>query len=115
MFASRAIDYDAKNKYGFGMLLVQYLLMDMRPKTKKRPEYTHTINPTIYTFYHKNGNIFTGRQYDFKKQYNIPNSSLCNLISEKYKTTFGWSLNSLIHMTNNENYPYLANDPNKHT
>jgi predicted GIY-YIG superfamily endonuclease len=82
----------AKNKYGFGMLLIQYLLVDIRKETPKRPQPKHNINPTVYKFYHRDGTIFIGRQYDFKKKYNIRHSGLCGLIAGRYKTTSGWSL-----------------------
>jgi|694.fasta_scaffold08789_28 group I intron endonuclease len=82
----------AKQKYGFGLLLIQYLLVDIRNEIKERPEQTHLINPTIHTFYHKNGTIFVGRAYDLRQKYNMRHSSICCLISGKYKSTEGWSL-----------------------
>lgn len=82
----------AKQKYDFGMLLVQYLLVDIRNETKKRPEQTHLINSKIYRFYHKDGTIFIGRSYDLRQKYNISHSGICNLLNGTYKSTKGWSL-----------------------
>ena len=82
----------AKKTYGFGMILVQYLLVEIRKETKERPENTHLINPTIHTFYHQDGSIFSGRAYDFRKKYDLLHSSICSLLNGTYKTTKGWSL-----------------------
>lgn len=74
------------------MILVQYLLVDIRKETKERPENTHLINPTTHTFYHQDGSIFSGRAYDFRNKYDLFHGSICNLLNGKYKTTKGWSL-----------------------
>jgi len=84
----------AWNKYGFGLLFIQYLLVDIRKETKRRPENTYLINSTIYTFYHEDGTIFRGRAYDFIKKYNLLHSSVWSVIKGRYKKTKGWGLYS---------------------
>lgn len=86
----------AKNKHGFGLLLTQYLLADIRNEIKERPQH-HRIDKKRYTFYHKSGKVFTGTSYDFRKKYGMTHSSLWSLKTGKYKTTLGWSLNPQIH------------------
>lgn len=83
----------AKQKYGFGMLLIQYLLVDIRNEIKERPQH-HRVDKKIYTFFHKDGKVFTGTSYDFRKKYGMTHSSLWSLKNGKYKTTLGWSLSS---------------------
>lgn len=93
----------AKNKYGFGMLLIQYLLVDIRKETNKRPEQTHLINSTIYTFYHTSGDIFVGRQFDLRKKYNVPHANLSCMVSGKIHSCCGWSISPPNNMTNSDN------------
>jgi len=93
----------AKKKYGFGMLLIQYLLVDIRKETKKRPEHTHLINSKIYTFYHTSGDIFIGRQFDLRKKYNVPHGNLSCMVSGKIHSCCGWSINPPNNMTNIDN------------
>lgn len=89
----------AKKKYGFGMLLIQHLLVDIRKETTDRPEHP-LIKSDIYTFYHQDGRIFTGKSYDFRKKYGISHSSLWALRNGKNQTTLGWSLNPQACKTN---------------
>lgn len=85
----------AKKKYGFGILFVQYLLVDIRKETNKRPEHP-LINQEIYTFYHKTGKIFIGKSCDFTRKYGVSRSSVWSLKKGEYKTISGWSLNPRI-------------------
>lgn len=103
----------AKKKYGFGMLLVQYLLVDIRKETKNRPENTHLINPTVYTFFNINGDTFTGRQFDLRKKYNLPHANLSCMVSGKVNSCKGWYINLPGNMSNIENRPSPARRPNK--
>lgn len=64
-------------------------------KLGNRREKHHNYDNNLYTFYHKDGMIETLTKFDFRKKYNIQNSSVCKLFSNKKTTTKGWSLNPL--------------------
>jgi len=52
------------------------------------PRYDHVI----YTFKHKDGRTFTGTRYDFKREFNLNQGNLCNVVNGKNKTIKGWYL-----------------------
>ena len=49
---------------------------------------------TIYNFINKDGRTFTGTQYNLRKQENLPSNHLGEMVSGKFKTHYGWSLNN---------------------
>ena len=56
----------AKEKYGYGRDIMNRLIKNIKEKhkTKKVPK---NIDKTIYTFCHKNGDVFVGERYRFKQ------------------------------------------------
>jgi len=55
---------------------------------KENPKY----DPTIYTFYHKDGRVETCAQWELKEKYGVEHSCLSKVCSGKKKSVSGWGL-----------------------
>ena len=66
--------------------------------TKQKMSATRKEHPTrfdsnIYTFYHKNGDVFTGTRVELCREYDLKTQQINNLFSiNPLKTQKGWSL-----------------------
>lgn len=69
-------------------------------ETKKKMSKTHFENPpycdkNIYTFYHKDGDVFIGTRVELCRKYDLKPNQIRNLFTTKpAKTQKGWSLHN---------------------
>ena len=92
--------YDFVRKYNLKKGCI-YGLMCGKVKTYKewsilgRNVNKNTIDYNRYDFIHESGEIYSGKQSDFRKKYNLLSSNVCNLIKGKRKTVKGWSIQTI--------------------
>ena len=61
--------------------------------SEMRKENPPKFDSNIYTFYHKNGDVFTGTRVELCRKYNLKTQQIKNLFATKpAKTQKGWSL-----------------------
>lgn len=67
-----------------------WVLTGYPPKMKSKPKIK-CDDPTVYTFTHKNGSVFTGTRREFRTKYNIDASDTAAIIRGARRAR-GWSL-----------------------
>jgi hypothetical protein len=60
--------------------------------TVRAPETSGSFNHTIYTFYHKDGRVKTCTYYALRKEYNLNDGSLSQMVNGLLKSCKGWAL-----------------------
>jgi len=82
----------AKNKYDIGSRIIcSRLIPNFKKQSEQRPERSW-CDKTIYTFYHKNGEKYTGKRINFIKKYKLTECCIANMIAKRFKSHKGWSL-----------------------
>ena len=73
---------------------VNYLCKGWYLKSRGAPTFVKPpLDRSVYTFKHKDGEVFVGEQRLFRKKFGIPSSSLSEVINKKRETpVLGWTL-----------------------
>lgn len=99
----------AKKQYNIGSKVIcNRLIPIFKKQTTQRPKRKNT-DKKIYSFYHKDGKIFTGTRRDFINKYNLIECCVCNMLCGRFLSHKGWYLTKQIPKTNrtgskNSNY-----------
>lgn len=91
--ASKPLSEEARRNMSLAQIGKKHTKETRQKMSEIRKNNPSNYDDNVYTFYHKDGDVFTGTRVEFCRKYNFKSSQIKNLFATNpSKTQKGWSL-----------------------